>query len=216
MMITLRWKEQTISLLPEKALWWHERRTVVITDPHFGKSAFFRSKGVPVPRGVTDADLARLDRILQETRGERLVILGDFLHARGGRARGTLRSIKRWRDAHASLDILLIRGNHDRKAGDPPRSWKFRCVNNGFVDEPFVFSHEPEPSKAGYVLTGHIHPAVVVRDEDGASLRMPCFSFSRDLAILPAFGGFTGCWTITPATDDRIFAIAPGTVIEMR
>jgi DNA ligase-associated metallophosphoesterase len=211
----LLWHGQTLELFPEKALFWQERKTLLITDSHFGKAAFFRSRGIPVPENVTAADLARLDGLIERTAAERLVILGDFFHAKGGRARQTLQQMKAWRDARETLEILLIRGNHDEHAGDPPRSWKIKCVNAGFLDPPFVFAHEPDPHPEGYVLAGHVHPAVSLTDVDGSCLRLPCFSFGEKVGLLPSFGSFTGSWTITPGRRDRIFAVGAGEVVEV-
>ncbi len=206
---------QTLELFPEKAIFWRERRTLLVTDPHFGKAAFFRAKGIPVPHGTTANDLDRLRRLLESTAAIRLVILGDFFHAKLGRARRTLMQMRLWREAHPDLEIILIRGNHDAHAGDPPRSWNIQCCDNGLVDPPFVFSHEPEDSSEGYVLAGHIHPAVSLQDSAGNVLRLPCFSFGPRTALLPAFGSFTGTWVITPRQEDRIFAIAPDAVVEI-
>ncbi len=214
-MVTLRISDQTLDLFPAKAVYWRERQTLLVTDPHFGKAAFFRAKGVPVPHGTTATDLDRLHRLLDETRATRLVILGDFFHAKLGRARRTLSNMRAWRRAHAQLEIILIRGNHDDHAGDPPRSWGISCVEGGFSDPPFVFSHEPETSENGYVLSGHIHPAVLLAGRDGSCLRVPCFSFGPRTALLPSFGTFTGGWTITPRREDRIFAVGPDEVVEV-
>ena len=56
-----------------------------VADVHLGKAAAFRAGGVPLPRGSTAADLARLAAVLQETGAQRLVVLGDFLHGAAGR-----------------------------------------------------------------------------------------------------------------------------------
>ena len=75
---------EQVELLAARALHWPRERTVFVADVHLGKAAAFRAGGVPLPRGSTAADLARLARVLQQTGARRLVVLGDFLHARGG------------------------------------------------------------------------------------------------------------------------------------
>ncbi len=209
---------QTLDLYPQKAMYWRERRTLLVTDTHFGKAAFFRAHGVPVPHGTTDTDLQRLSFLLEHTHAERLIILGDFLHAKKGRAKQTLQAIRQWRLRHAQLPIVLIRGNHDSHAGDPPRSWNIDCRRGGLQDPPFEFRHEPPPDTeklSAYVLAGHIHPAVTLMDTDGSQLRLPCFSFGERSALLPAFGSFTGTWTLTPRRTDRIFVMNSNAVMEV-
>ena len=67
-------------------------------------------------------DLARLKtRPFKRTGARRLLVLGDLFHARAGRvATRTLGDAPRMaRAAPAELEIQLVRGNHDRHAGDP-------------------------------------------------------------------------------------------------
>jgi uncharacterized protein len=132
--LTIDWAGHQWELLPEKALHWPARRTVIVADVHFGKAAAFRHLGVPVPHGTTAHDLARLGEIVQTTRCERMIILGDLLHARHGRAEDTMQSIGEWRRQHAALDITLVRGNHDLHAGDPPVDWMIACVDRLQID----------------------------------------------------------------------------------
>ena len=111
---------EQIELLAARALHWPRERTVFVADVHLGKAAAFRAGGVPLPRGSTAADLARLTSILRETGARRLVVLGDFLHAAAGRVAALDRAFRAWRDEHAAVDVMLVRGNHDDRAGDPP------------------------------------------------------------------------------------------------
>ena len=55
--------------------------------------AALKSLGVPVPEATTSQDLARLTRFVQQTRCERLIVLGDLLHARDGRGASTMRAV---------------------------------------------------------------------------------------------------------------------------
>lgn len=41
--------------LPQRVAFWLARRWLVVADAHFGKAAVFRARGVPVPRGTTQA-----------------------------------------------------------------------------------------------------------------------------------------------------------------
>ena len=126
-----------------------------------------------------------------------------------------------WRKLHRDIEIVLIRGNHDSHAGDPPKSWGIRCHTGALVEPPFEFRHEPPHGERavthakGYIVAGHIHPAVMLTDRGGSQLRMPCFSFGPTYALLPAFGSFTGTWPLAPAAQDRIFVIGHDEVLEV-
>ncbi len=203
-----------IRLWPDHALSWDDARTLFIADPHFGKAASFRQLGLPAP-DPTSADLDRLARLLEHAAATRLVVLGDFFHARSAQSPAVLESLARWRALHPRLEILLVRGNHDRHAGDPPASLDIACVEEGWPLGPFLCRHEPEPSPRGYVLAGHLHPGWILRDRNGASLRSPCFAVSPAMAVLPAFGSFTGLHPLRRTRHTRIFVATPDRVVPL-
>ena len=196
---------QVLWLLPDKAIYWPARRALLVADVHIGKAASYRALHQPVPRGTTDATLARLDAVLAAHDCERLVVLGDFLHARTARAPATLARLQAWRERHAGLDIVLIRGNHDRNAGDPPAALDIRVVDEPWVLAPFALQHEPKPHPAYPVLAGHVHPVFVLRGRARQRLRLPCFLIDQQVSLLPAFGEFTGGWEIAPASASKVY-----------
>jgi DNA ligase-associated metallophosphoesterase len=206
---------ERLVLLPERAAFRPRTGTLLVADTHFGKAAAFRAGGFPVPGGTTAANLARLDDALVRTGAARIVFLGDFLHARQGRAPVTMERLVEWRRARGGIEMVLVRGNHDRGAGDPPREFDVRCVEAPLVEPPFVLAHHPTTSPEGYVLAGHVHPAVRLFGRGRQRERLPCFHFAAAGAILPAFGDFTGVAEVTPAPGDRVFVIAEGEVVQV-
>ena len=217
MPLLVDWGGERLELTSDRAVTWPRERTVIVADMHLGKAASFRAAGVPVPAGTTDAMLARLTMRLDAARATRLVILGDFLHAKTGRTDEVDAAMRRWRDATSSIEIILVRGNHDERAGDPPDAWRISCVDEPCADGPFALCHDPEtPAPDGRpVLAGHVHPVVRLRDIDRTSVRAACFVFGPRRAILPAFGPFTGGHRLTLAEDDRVFAVGPDDVVEV-
>ena len=205
-----------LTLMPERVAFWARSGTLFVADPHFGKAAAFRAAGVPVPRGTTTGSLARLDVALARTAARRIVFLGDFLHAREGRAPETTRVVAEWRARHAEVEMVLVRGNHDARAGDPGPEIDIPCVDAPVSEAPFVFAHKPTTSDVGYVLSGHMHPAARLTGPGRESVRLPCFWLPSRVAVLPAFGEFTGVAEIEPAAGDRVWVIADGSVLEVR
>lgn len=205
---------EDLRLLPERAVYWPAQRTLIIADPHFGKAAAFRAAAVPVPAGTTADNLARLDAALARTNAERLICLGDLFHARAGRTQTTLDAIGAWRQQHAELELVLVRGNHDQRAGDPPASWRIRCVDEPAThDPPFVWRHAPMPDAAGYVLAGHLHPAVHLRGPGRQGMPLACFWFRRKYGVLPAFGDFTGTARVRLRPGDLVYVLAGDEII---
>lgn len=206
-------------LLPEPGILIPERKLLVVTDLHLGKGATFRSRGIPLPSGDSRADLERLSALLEATAVRRLVILGDLFHARSGRSPELHATMQGWRDRHLRLDILLVRGNHDLGAGDPPHDLGIECWTGPVEEGGLVFRHEPpgegEAVGGGYTLAGHLHPAVRLRGGGRERLRLPCFHATSRGIVLPAFGRFTGTSLVTPASGDRIFVVGDGMVVEV-
>ena len=206
---------EELELRAECAVYWPRMRTLLIADPHFGKAASFRTLGVYVPPGTTEHALARLDSLIANTEPERLVFLGDFLHAREGRNDQTFAAIAEWRARHSHIRMQIVRGNHDYRAGDPPSAVGIECVDGPLPMPPFCLAHHPISSKSGYVLAGHIHPCAVLLGPAKQRERLPCFSFSESVGILPAFGEFTGCAEVDTADLESCWVIAQDEVVRV-
>ena len=202
---------ETVLLLPQKAVYWPRERTLVIADIHFGKAASFRALGVPVPRGTTSENLAALDALLALHATDRIVFLGDFLHAKAAHASATVQAMLAWRARHPHLVLTLVRGNHDRHAGDPSVLLRIDMVDEPYEAGPFAFCHHPELAAAGYVLAGHVHPVYRLAGRRDA-LRLPCFVVGPGRAILPSFGAFTGGHVIERGAGERVYLAADETI----
>ena len=210
--LTLR--GQTLALLPERAAWHAASRTLFIADLHLGKSASFRAQGLPVPSGTTQDNLDRLAALVRRHDAVRLVFLGDLLHSRHAQRATAIAPMHAWRDAHAALQCVLVRGNHDSHAGDPPPSLRF-----GVVDEPWpvpgayglVACHHPQRVADAAVLAGHWHPAVTLRGPARDVERLACFCHVEgddgDALVLPAFGAFTGSSPESPPPGSTCYPV---------
>jgi DNA ligase-associated metallophosphoesterase len=205
---------QAVHLLAGRSLFWSAEKTLFLADAHFGKAATFRRFGMAAPDD-TEADLARLDFLLKESEARRLVVLGDFFHARAGRSDSMLATMREWRIRNDALEIVVVRGNHDQSAGDPPGAWNIRSVAEGWPLGPFICCHQPCSNKAGYVFSGHVHPAFSLRERSGTGLRAACFVVGPTRTIFPAFGSFTGMATIKPEEGERIYAMNGETIIQV-
>ncbi len=219
-MLRIRVAGADVVLHPSGAALLGADHTLLVADAHFGKAVSFRRLGVPVPSGTTTETLATLSAVLQQTRARRLVFLGDLLHSRRAHAPGTLAALRQWRAQHAALEITLVRGNHDDRAGDPPPDLGIRVVDEPLAAGPFALCHHPRAVAQRYVLAGHWHPCISVGGRTFERLRLPCFWFGDDsgalpanaVGVLPAFGSFTGMHRIDPRAGDRIFPIADDVV----
>ncbi|WP_312515130.1 ligase-associated DNA damage response endonuclease PdeM [Massilia sp.] len=213
--VAVRVAGENLLLLPEKAIYWPAEKMLIIADIHFGKAAAFRALGVPVPRGTTSENLAGLDALVAQHGAQRVVFLGDFLHARAAHASSTQLAMLAWRQRHPDLQLMLVRGNHDLHAGDPAAALGIELVDEPHQVGPFAFCHHPDVETPGYVLAGHVHPVYVLATRFDA-LRLPCFVVGQDRMILPSFGSFTGGHAVKPEPGDNIYVTSGDAVHSVR
>lgn len=203
---------EQLLLHPQRALVWPAQRTLFIADLHLGKAEIFRRSGIPIPEGHTHADLRRLDALIDELALQRIVLLGDFLHAASPGRSTHADAFTAWRRTHTALEFIVVAGNHDRRAAGRELAdvveWQLEEWRIG----PFVCRHHPGSSAAGYVLAGHIHPAMYLYGSHRERTRVPVCWMRSDHAVLPSFGSFTGGGDIEPAAGDRLYAFAANRV----
>jgi uncharacterized protein len=198
---------ESVQLLSQRALWWPAQRTLWIADLHLGKAATYRSLGQPVPSGTTQENLQRLSHLVDQYQAEKIVFLGDFLHAAQARTPDIFNAIGLWRKRHSGVSCLLVRGNHDSRSGDPPPQMAIDVVDEPYLIGPFAACHHPQQHATHFVLAGHVHPVVVLQGTGRDRLRLPCFSVQPRAMVLPAFGEFTGGYEVSNNSIDRLYAI---------
>ena len=210
---TFSLRNQTLKLLPEKAMLWKEKKVLVVSDVHFGKSGHFRKHGIAVPNTVNKSNISRLDELMSETKPEKVVFLGDLFHSESNKE---IEEFKEWRQTHASTEMILTIGNHDLLTGFEYKKMGLNCVNQ-FIIPPFTFLHDESKHTDSryYSISGHIHPAIKLKGKGRQRLYMPCFYFGENAALLPAFGSFTGSYRISPAQNESVFAIVEQEVIQI-
>lgn len=213
--LTVELGGEPLVLLPQKAAFWPRERMLIVADIHFGKAAAFRSFGIPVPKGTTTENLLALDALIELTGANHVLFLGDFLHARAAHAASTQAAMLAWRRRRCELVLTLVRGNHDKHAGDPAGELGIDLVDEPYTVGPYSFCHHPDIAAPGYVLAGHVHPVYVLATRSDA-LRLPCFIAGPTRMILPSFGAFTGGHALKPEPGERIWVSSGEAVHSVR
>jgi DNA ligase-associated metallophosphoesterase len=216
--VTLMVRGEELLLHPERAVLWPRRKTVIVADTHFGKSSYFSRNGIAVPAGTDDADRGRLARLVRESGAERLIVLGDFLHAPIDADSQDALDLAAWANALAPAHIEVVAGNHDRGA---PERWS-SCISwrRGIWPEPpFIFVHDAtdagRPGLTLFTLSGHIHPVIRLPGSRNRGVRVPVFWQRATGLVLPSFGQFTGGFPVIVATTDQVFAAGPRAVVRL-
>jgi uncharacterized protein len=206
-------------------MYWEEEKTLIGSDLHLGKIGHFRKAGIALPQQAAKKDLHRLFAALQYFQPRRFLVVGDLFHSSANKE---MDWFLRWRADLPTVDFLLVRGNHDLLSND----W---YQHNGievcpsFVQKGIQFLHDPSESSGSVkqdlnidqsqavqaVISGHIHPGIKLSGFGGQSVQLPCFYFSPSQCILPAFGQFTGLYTVWPQANDAVFALLENEVVEI-
>lgn len=206
----------TLWLSSERCLFWEEERVLVLSDLHLGKTGHFRKAGIAIPQAVFLEDMQRLVSLIQFFQPTTLLIVGDLFHSRDNQE---LELFRKWRADMPALAIELVKGNHDILH----RSWYEAAGIQVHPDQhtigPFCFQHDPGSCSGDedrYVISGHLHPGVVLKGLGKQSLSFPCFHFGPGKAILPAFGRFTGLAIVRPGEQDDVFAVVGQALIPLK
>lgn len=203
---------QTLLLSSQKAIYWKENRSLLLSDVHLGKAGHFRKAGIPVPSKIHHDDLRRLNQLVERYCPEHVYLLGDLFHSE---LNSEWDDFQRWRTDLPHLQVSLVAGNHDII---PPAYYSgikvAVCEQVGLG--PFTLTHRPVQLVEGYNLAGHTHPGIHLTGRSRQGIKLPCFYFGKFGGVLPAFGNFTGSVAIKPARHDRVFAVTPSSVLAIQ
>ena len=194
-------------------MYWPSQNTLLVADVHLGKEQAFTRAGNPIPAGPTEADITRLAKLVKACGASRLLILGDLIHAKPTQSEGWLLTLSHFLDAHTSLSVEVVAGNHDKAEGQTLLDNRIRWYADPLIEAPFVFQHEPGIDTRGHVLCGHVHPCYRLSVSRKESVRAPVFWLGKQCSIMPSFGQFTGGHTVKPSTGDQLFMFGPDCVI---
>ena len=201
---------QRLVLIPEKGIFWADKKYLILADLHLGKAGHFRKSGIPVSDLIHTRDIHLLDQLIGRFAPEQVIFLGDLFHSDHNQGWEVFR---RWMKSKAPLQFSLVLGNHDVLDARNYRIPNLQ-VSETLCIPPFHLSHIPEETQL-YNLAGHIHPAVKLYGKGRQSLRLPCFYFGKRNDLLPAFGHFTGTAKISIKKDDAVYAIADKQVVRV-
>ncbi|NIA10168.1 MAG: phosphoesterase [Nitrospiraceae bacterium] len=164
-----------------------EERSVIIADLHLGYEGVLCMEGVAMPRYQGKVIMERLDNIMKRYGPEKVIVNGDFKHNFG-------RNLEQeWREVSNMLkflcresEVVLIRGNHDNflktiasKFGVP--------IMDEYEVAGATISHGHRRIEGKRIIIAHEHPSIKLRDEVGATISLPCYLFSDEIIVMPAF-----------------------------
>jgi len=129
----------------------------------------------------------------------------------------------KWRNDLPHLKINLIKGNHDILTKKFYEDADIEVINQTLAIKNFCFTHDittscsdDGSSKQMFTFSGHAHPGVRISGAGRQALHFPCFYFTKDHAILPAFSRFTGLSKVRPKETDKVFMIVEDSIVKLQ
>lgn len=200
-----------LDLLPDRAIYWPSKSSLLLADLHIGKVGHFRKNNIPIPMQAAEANFLRLELLLKKWKPKKVYFLGDLFHSFHNSEWDQLVFVLA---KYPKIKFILVSGNHDILDEEHYKSAGIQVVERMQLG-PFMLSHHPEIHGGLYNLCGHIHPGVRLRGSGKQYLRLPCFYFGAQQGILPAFGSFTGTAKLKVKAGDRVYAVINDGIIEL-
>ncbi len=190
------------------ALFWEEKKIVIISDVHLGKVTHFRKHGIAIPENAISENFRKITSVLEYFNPEKIFFLGDLFHSTKN---SEWDLFEQWISNH-NQKTYLIAGNHDIIDQKHYDEIGIIVVDDLEIDD-FFFTHHPTEKEDFFNFSGHIHPGIILRGLGMQSLKLRCFFQKSNQMILPAFGEFTGKFILKPEEDHLVYAIAGNEVI---
>lgn len=166
---------------PSGALYWPERRWLIVADLHLGKSErMARRGGSLLPPYEVLVTLDRLEAEIGATDPAAVVSLGDGFDDDAAALALPDALCDRLRNMAWGRRWIWVSGNHDPSPVCP----RLPGETVEELDDGLVLRHQ---AGQGPDVSGHFHPCVRLAGD-----RRRCFLVGQDHLILPAFGAYTG------------------------
>lgn len=201
----LQINNNTLELLPQKAIYWHDTQTLIVSDVHLGKASHFRKHGMPIPMESGIDDIQQLDVLLSSYKPKRLLILGDLFHSEYNQEWEYFGAL---REKYWNVVFTLVRGNHDILREHEYEKYDIQVETEPISENGLIFAHNFVTLKENeFSISGHIHPGFVLHGKGRQRITLPCFYKKQNTLIMPAFGRLTGLAHMPHSKDAEVFVL---------
>jgi len=189
-------------------------KAVILADVHIGYEEEVSLKGGYIPRFQLRHSQKILEEVFGQVRAERIIFAGDLKHLFNTLGRveriellQLLNYVKRYVD-----EVVVVRGNHDNFLPAMKRWVEFNIVES-YLAHPYLIIHGHKPLNPSelpqqwdYLIMGHEHPSIALRDPIGVIGKFSCFlvgdtTIGKKLIVLPAVGAYQTGSKVTLSKD---------------
>ncbi|WXG40623.1 MAG: metallophosphoesterase [Candidatus Freyarchaeum deiterrae] len=153
-----------------------DKKILCISDLHLGYEFLLAQKGVVIPSQAEEMKY-RILNLIERTNADNLIIIGDVKHNIFRVSQTEWRGVTRLlEDISKKVDVQITLGNHDTNLdlllpkNTLVHSSKGFLIENDDIKIGFIHGHawpKPDLLQADYIIIGHNHPVIEMRDEMG-------------------------------------------------
>jgi putative SbcD/Mre11-related phosphoesterase len=181
-------------------LYLEEYDTAVMADFHLGYEDVMAQKGIFLPKLQYPYILDLLDKIFEKYEPRKVIIDGDLKHE------FSRNMPQEWEEIESIIDFFLdrselvvVRGNHDNFLKGILRRRGIE-MHEFYTMGPYIFAHghkDIDLPEDRMLIMAHEHPSITLRDEVYATIKLPCFLYSKKIIVLPAVSLYAAGTDIT-------------------
>lgn len=187
-----------------------------MADAHLGYGWAQRRRGELGP--VEDSkSQPKLRAVMEELRPDRVVFLGDLVHAPKPALEERVAIEATLRELASRAELVLVRGNHDR-AFVRDFGHLGVAVVEAWHHGGATALHGDRLGRVaipeGHLVLGHLHPVLRVKDAAGARQKLQLFLVTERVTVMPAFSPFSGGFDVGQGLPDELRAVMGRDAVE--
>ncbi|MBW3012254.1 metallophosphoesterase [Candidatus Woesearchaeota archaeon] len=186
-------------------LYLKKQKILVFSDFHIGYEEAIAKQGILMPRFQFKDTMQRLENIFKRVKPKTIIVNGDIKHEFGDISEQEWRETLKLLDylSKNSLNIILIKGNHDTILGPIAKKRNINILDQYFIDDILILHGNKLPEDSMLegiktIITGHEHPAITLKEGSKVE-KFKCFLKGkykgRTLIVQPSFN------LVTEGTD---------------
>lgn len=194
--------------------------TTVISDIHIGYEEELARSGIFLPKSQLDSLLNRINELYNASKTKRIIVNGDLKHSFARPSKRISKEISIFLGALASYyeDVVIIKGNHDNYIANIAKRHNIDVIDYLSEENILIIHGHKDPGKElleknEYIIIGHEHPSVGIRDEIGHLNRFIVILYTPTIInniiiVLPPFSLLsTGTLISTKSRDSLLSPI---------
>ncbi len=185
-----------VYITSDRCVWYSKKDVIILADLHLGLEASLREEGYSIPKIQKDRILSRLSTIIDKYQPETVVIDGDFKHSFGKNRKQEFYDLLDVIDyLEKQSELVIIRGNHDNYLKNIAEKRGIVFYENHMILDNITLTHgHKKIDDYDFLIIGHEHPSLKIRDEMGGLVKIPCFLYNNmnNVLISCAFSPFSG------------------------